>query len=205
MTDPVVPDSLVRQVDALEQLVRSMESSPQLTNASIRDGALTVKDDSLRQRVVMGKQADGSFGLAILNTSGQIVTAEALGFGPRGDRVGTQESTSSSSYTDLATVGPDVTVDIGPTGRMIVLVGAHLFPAGDNAEAHMAYEVSGATTRAASDALSVSHLGTFRKEMFMREETGLNEGSHTVRAKYRSGGLGGTSEWADRVLAVWPY
>jgi hypothetical protein len=43
-----------------------------------------------------------------------------------GSRILTSESTTSTAYIDLATVGPTVTVDIGPSGRAIVILGSYM-------------------------------------------------------------------------------
>lgn len=50
--------------------------------------------------------------------------ASALQLATQAAAVLTDESTTSTSYTDLATVGPEVVVTIGPTGRALVTVSA---------------------------------------------------------------------------------
>lgn len=203
MGQRITPESLLSQVNDLERRIRDLASFPQLTNATIRDGALRVRDDSLLERVILGKLADGSFGLSILDASGDSVLAETLGFGPRGDFTSTSQSRSSTSYGNLGTAGPDVSVDIGPTGRMIVVVGARVVP-GETGEGLMSYAVSGATTVAASDDNAIAVEFNPGQMSFASVQTGLNEGSHTVQAKYRS--EDGTSKsFSNRSLVVWPF
>ena len=101
-----------------------------------------------------------------------------------GDRVDTSETTTSASYTDLATVGPDVTLTTGTTVLVTVAFTGYSSAAFASV---MSFAVSGATTLAASDANAaycnsngVNHTAT--RTVLL---TGLTPGSNTFTAKYR--------------------
>jgi hypothetical protein len=68
--------------------------------------------------------------------------------------VGTLEACSSSSLGDLATVGPSVTVPIGPTGRAVVIAGAETVVSGNS--------VAGAYTATGTMAVWLSGSNVFQ-------------------------------------------
>lgn len=118
--------------------------------------------------------------------------------------VATAETTASTSFADLATPGPAVTVTTDTTA--LVVVSAFLFNGTSGFVSYMGYAVSGATTVAASDdralllhsqivfgqgRLSMAHL-----------QTGLTPGSNTFTSKYRVNG--GTGSWSNRSIIVIP-
>lgn len=197
-------EGVLDRLDDLERRLTAMERTRWLQHASVKDGAFKVFDDNENERARLGLLSDGSFGLEIFDAAGKSVLAETLGFGPGGDFIATQEGTSSSTYGDLATTGPDVDIDVGSSGRLIVLVGARIIP-GENATGHMSYAISGATTRSASDEKAYEVTFVPEQGVFARVETGLNAGSHTVTAKYRRSGPSDTVNWENRVLVVFPF
>jgi hypothetical protein len=117
------------------------------------------------------------------------------------DIVATSQSTASTSYTDLATVGPSVTVTTGPWA-LVSIYNANLHSTG-GASALMSYAVSGATTIAASDNMSIgtaTTVGSRAGATFLI--TTLTPGSNTFTCKYRVGS--GTGTFVDRRIAVFP-
>lgn len=128
---------------------------------------------------------------------------------PSQDFVTNPETTSSTSYTDLSTAGPSVTVTTGT--KALVLFGAAFrrTSASSSSSVRMSYEVSGATTRAADDNASLGAIGLwvdgnqYVKASSHSLETGLTPGSNTFTAKYRVSS--GTGTWDDRVLTVIPF
>ena len=115
--------------------------------------------------------------------------------------VGAVESTTSTSYTDLATVGPSVAVTIGAVGKALV----SLYTALSNATANfalMSWGTTGATTTFATDDWSIqtnttSDIRVGATVMF----SGGVAGSTTFNAKYRA--TGGTAAFnARRILAT---
>lgn len=118
--------------------------------------------------------------------------------------IATAQTTTSTTYTDLATVGPTVTLTTGT--KALIMFGADH---GNNTANHAAWTsvaVSGATTLAASDAwstllvvsgISVPFLTVSRVYLL----TGLTAGSNTFTVKYKSE-TGSTSSFVRRSLVV---
>jgi hypothetical protein len=117
------------------------------------------------------------------------------------------ESSSSSSLTDLTTVGPVISdVLIGASGKAEVSVSAYIAISAVTvapASAHMAFTIAGATVRAATipDSLSIDgalNNGLNATRSFLVE--GLTPGRHVFRAVYAV--TGGTAGFAGRTLKV---
>jgi hypothetical protein len=117
--------------------------------------------------------------------------------------VATSQATSSTSYTDLTTPGPAVTVTTGT--KALVIVSAYI-TGGYDSQARMSFEVSGATTTAVSDnwALGCYGTGAFSSGISVRASratsTTLTAGSNTFTAKYRTST--NASTFADREIFV---
>lgn len=115
--------------------------------------------------------------------------------------VATSQTTTSTSYTDLATVGPTVTVTTGPMA-LVGLYNANLNSSGTTASL-MSYEVTGASAQAPNDNIAVgvaTTTGTRAGALFL--VTGLTPGSNTFTCRYRVGG--GTGTYVDRRILVVP-
>lgn len=121
------------------------------------------------------------------------------------DLVETAQNRSSTSFGDLATVGPSVTLEA--EGRALVTVSARVQPNSNNV-AVMSFEVSGASSLApstlravgggaVSDAVDISASRTVLVE-------NLNPGSHTFTAKYASINAA-NAFWSNRVITVQPF
>ena len=99
----------------------------------------------------------------------------------------TSQSTTSTSYTDLATAGPAVTLTTSTS--VLVIVSAFINPAFSNNTGFMSYAISGATTTAASDDWAVA----FKKggsddvnaQSSYASVATVTAGSNTFTAKYR--------------------
>lgn len=112
------------------------------------------------------------------------------------------ESTTSTSYTDLTTLGPAVTVTIGSTGKALVGIYAAYSNASGNF-ALMSYAISGATTVAATDTYALQANATSDvRNGAVTVVSGLNPGSTTFTAKYRV--TAGTGAFNGRFLWVCP-
>lgn len=117
-----------------------------------------------------------------LPPSGSTITAATAS-------VGSAESTSSTTFTNLATSGPAVTVTVGPSGILLVGLDVRIDDNTIAGWAAMGFELSGGNTSAANDgdaievlanrASSPLHFGA----TYMR--TGLSAASTTITAKYR--------------------
>lgn len=120
---------------------------------------------------------------------------------------GTGETTASTVYTDLTTVGPTC----GPTTTGTVAIIAVTANAWNNtlgAYAHASIAVSGASTIATSDSRALSIRSStadtnagFRGS-YVDILTGLTNGSNTFKMQYRV--PSGTGRWDQRTLMVIP-
>lgn len=124
----------------------------------------------------------------------QVVERSVLeGYEPAG------QSTSSTSYVDLTTVGPIVTITTGT--EALVWVGGSESNSTTSGCA-MGFAVSGASTIAAADATSFGFqggAGQAGRGMWMGKVT-LTAGSNVFTAKYRV--TGGTGTFDSRRLGV---
>ena len=104
--------------------------------------------------------------------------------------VATQESTTSTSYTDLTTAGPAVTVTTGT--RALVTISASQRSTISGAQAYMNFGVSGATTRSPqTNENTNTSWGSVTGGMNESASvtilvTGLTAGSNTFTAKYQA-------------------
>lgn len=159
------------------------------------------------------------FNLYVRDNLSQTMPAKALNVGsvfavsaantiveriPSFDSVATSESTASTSYVDLATVGPSVTCTTGTFA--IICVGGRLGPNTTAAQSvKMSWAISGATTRAASDTWAAGPLGLGTSGAFYTSRwyyAGVTAGSNTFTAKYSVSG--GTGTFAARSIHVLP-
>lgn len=135
-----------------------------------------------------------------------VITANKLATGAAAATVATSQTTASTSYVDLGTVGPAVTVTIGANGLALATVYALTSNDTINSANIMSFAVSGATTVAAADnfafimrahtaAQSSAASATFLV-------TGLTAGSNTFTAKYDVNA--GTGTWLNRRISVIP-
>lgn len=122
---------------------------------------------------------------------------------PKSAGVLTEESTSSTSFTDLATAGPAVTLQTGTSA--IVSLSAEFQHGTAGAAMRMGVAVSGATTLAAStdNCLLLVNTNANYEIQYTRLLllTGLTAGSNTFTAKYNVGS--GSGSFFKRNLTVW--
>lgn len=131
------------------------------------------------------------------------VTGHAGLLNALGATVSTAETTSSLTYTNLATTGPSVTIVTGTTA--IVVFTANASWNGSGNQFFVAIAVSGATTIAAADADAYSLDEDFafatQTNAVSVKFTGLTPGSNTFTMKYRVDG-GGPWTFQNRVMWV---
>lgn len=114
--------------------------------------------------------------------------------------VATSQTSASTTYTDLATVGPSVTLTTGTS--VLVLVSAFM----DNnfATIYTDFAISGATTRSATDTTCLldvfSGAGAKRLRATVANLVTVTAGSNTFTMKYRV--AGSTGAWQDRTIGV---
>ena len=124
------------------------------------------------------------------------------------DTVSTAETLNTTAYSDLATVGPEVTFQKNSGQPVTIVFGALLSAATTNSYAIASVELSGATTYAASDnhCLQLDGVaGNNPQRLFscLRIAGGsLGNGATTVTMKYRSNA---SATFSNRFLAVLPF
>jgi len=124
--------------------------------------------------------------------------------------VATAESTTSTTFTDLATTTDQVTVTIGQSGVALVFMSASLTGSVAGNAPVMSFAVSGANTIAAAvganamlyQAAGAGYIGQFG---VMVPLAGLAAGSTTFKLKYTSAGAAGTSTFQYRRITVIPF
>lgn len=140
---------------------------------------LGTNDSSFNDGTGIGTGAIGSTKLNLTGSQAAVVL--------------TSQTTTSTSYTDLATAGPSVTVTVNASG--LVLVGSHLelYTSGAN-EARAAVTLSGANAVSADDdQMCVANgSGTVQAKGGVRLYTGLTAGSTTFKLQYRVSASTGT-------------
>jgi hypothetical protein len=114
--------------------------------------------------------------------------------------VATAQSTSSTSYTDLATAGPAVTLTTGT--QVLVFTNTEVSTAAGR-YVFADFAISGATTRAASDDTCVKagdDPGTTQSRQGVANLMTVTAGSNTFTMKYRTNA--GTSSFINRSIVV---
>lgn len=133
-------------------------------------------------------------------TTGMKWAAQTLAITSDTAAVIASQTTTSTSYTDLATSGPAVTVTVGSSGKALISLSAEHFNSVGDAT-FMDVTLSGANTRAASDstALFLRSTAAIRAaSSFML--SGLSAGSTTFTAKYKV--TSGTGTFLARNISV---
>lgn len=208
------PDTIGTMLHDLDRRLRALETSPRLTSASIKDGTLTVRDADDDVRLRIGRLPDGSYGMEQLNDDGDAaVNISTLAFGMRSQQVldAVTKDDSSPSFDDLAgSPGPEVEVEVGTAGRMLVLLNCSLSALAGQ-QALMGFDVDGPTDVAATDSRTIGIQAAFDDTAVLNLGghyliEGLDPGTYTVTAKYLVTGPGGTNTtFANRVLTVIPF
>lgn len=117
--------------------------------------------------------------------------------------IATSQTTASTTYTDLATVGPAVTLTTGT--KVVVCLTCDIGPVGAGTMGAAAFAISGATTLAATDdfscgRFSYSASGGRGVVSFVGVVT-VTAGSNTFTMKYKRG-TGNPSDFAFRNITV---
>jgi len=118
--------------------------------------------------------------------------------------VATSQSTTSTSYTNLATVGPVVTVTTGT--QAVALFSSGIDSDTANAAALASVQVSGASSVAANDNWALIRDGLANANILQMGDfhlfTGLTAGSNTFTMMYKAGS--NTATFVRRELLVIP-
>lgn len=116
----------------------------------------------------------------------------------------TEETTASTSYTDLASVGPSVTVTTSTSA--LVFLACQMENNTNGGRCAMSYAISGATSSASSDLRAYAHeagADDLLHATFVHHVADLTPGSNVFKAEYRV--TAGTGSFSRRRLIVMPF
>lgn len=120
--------------------------------------------------------------------------------------IGTEESTTSLTYTNLTTTGPTVTVNVGSSGKVLIFGVARIRNGTAEEGGWASVALSGGNTAAATDSRAVglraSVIDSAQRASFVEMMAGLTAGSTTFTMQYRA--TAGTAKFAHRELVVIP-
>jgi hypothetical protein len=123
---------------------------------------------------------------------------------PTVEYIGTYETTIGTSYGDLTTFGPSVYAETGT--KAIISFGCAAANDTAGLGSRMSYEISGATTLAASDTYSFYAESGNGSDGYQGTWTYINDsltsGGSLFTAKYRTTAGGGTSSFGHRLMTV---
>jgi hypothetical protein len=168
----------------------------------------------------MGELAAGGHGVEVISDLGELVKVDTLAFGTEANTISTIQPTLGTGYHNLATTGPVVTVELGNSGRMIVIVScgfngvsgtgppyASVGLMGFDITGPSGYSLTAADLRAWGGGTDSSGGGTpviqSGSKAFMITGIPAGAGSYTVTAKYKSDGAG--RQFYDRHVIVIPF
>ena len=166
---------------------------------------LEVFDPDRNLRVQLGElDTAGDYGLRVLDAAGQ---GQALL--PSYDAtVSTQESTTSTTYTDLATVGPEITVQVGSSGRVQVTASAFIQVPVQTSQAggFVGISIDGAAPSRDFVNLfnSIGVAGGYLAGSYSATTilTGLSQGSHTLKLQFRCYASATGANFAERFIVA---
>lgn len=125
-----------------------------------------------------------------------------IGYGVQSSTTAASETSTSATYADLTTTTDQVTVTVGSSGKVLVLLRVQAKNSG-NYYSYASIALSGANTVSATDSDAMMIYGTSWTTMGMPLLlTGLSEGVTTIKLKYRV--TGGTGTWINRLVTAIP-
>ena len=149
------------------------------------DGLLYSKDDAGTETLVSGGAG----------SSAEFVTGNT--------KVATAQTTTSTSFADLATAGPTVTVTVGASGKVALHLASRIANSSADTDCYVGVDISGASTVAATSLLIASAgAGKILRFGCTTIITGLSAGSTTFKMQYAV--AAGTGTFEARELTVAP-
>jgi hypothetical protein len=176
------------------------------TGLTVATGTVTVDTATIQARVT--GTCSGGQAIQSISSTGTVTCGGGAASGIAAGRLDTPETTTSTTYTDLATTGPTATVTIGASGAALVTVTGHIQPGASNQTAFMSFQVSGASSVAANDSQAlIRDFGSSGGTGYIQASatfyvTGLTGGANAFTAKYKT--TAGTATFADRNIIVHP-
>ena len=201
-TTPDDTDLVKDGAAAIRTLGSSIDTTTKALNPSTTLGDIEYRSSTANTNTRLGIGTTGQ----ILTVAGGVpswAAAPSSSPGSANNWLANAETTSSSSYTNLTT-SQSVTLTTGT--KVMVIVGAYMARSFDGGTTAMSYEISGATTAAASDdymaffAVDSQSGVVFKYQMSYVSFRTVTAGSNTFTAKFRS--QNGTTTFANRTIAV---
>lgn len=156
----------------------------------------SVRDNLLMTAPALATTAGSHFAATGANAIAQRTSAV--------NGINTLQTTSSATYTNLATTGPTLTMTTGPMA--LIMMSSRVSNSTVSANAWVSYAVTGASAISASDNYALSYdspvAGSTLYATYATIEAGLTAGSNTITMQYRASS--GTGTFANRRLAVFP-
>lgn len=117
--------------------------------------------------------------------------------------IDTQEGTTSTTFTDLASPGPAISITTEDV--ITVFFGGYIFNSTANVFSGMSIEITGFNTASDNWGLFWASGGINRQTQFMRayQFGGITSGTYPVTAKYRAGA--NTASFAHRFLLAYAH
>lgn len=122
---------------------------------------------------------------------------------PTSSAISGSQTTTSTTYADLGTVGPQVTVTTGVS--VLVWISSFAQNSTSGAQSNVSFDITGATSTAASDVESIRLQANSVNDFFRAgicSQMPVTPGSNTFTMKYRVSG--GTGTFANRSMTVLP-
>ena len=167
---------------AIRTLGSSVDTTTKALNPSTTLGDIEYRSSTANTNTRLGIGTTGQ----VLAVSGGVpawTTPASASPASESANVAASESTTSTSYTDLTTAGPAITITTGTKALIIVSARAQT---NTGATSYASYAVSGATTIAANDDDALE-AGTITNNISRASRlTTLTAGSNTFTMKYRT-------------------
>jgi hypothetical protein len=200
-------DSTSSTSTTLAATANAVKSAYDIGNAAIPKSTVTTNGDLIygTGSSTVTRRAIGSTG-QVLTVSGGVPTWSTPAAAVPTNAVATvdtRQSTTSGTYTALATAGPAVTLTTGTKALIIQSAQLENDPGANTNIGFIAVAVSGATTIAATDTKRLSFqisAANYSQASFAYIITGLTAGSNTFTMQYRS--QAGTPFFLHRTISV---
>ena len=225
------PADLLTKFRDLKTRISRLERSPQLTSSAVDFNGIDILDGAIRARdadgnivAQFGKQDDNSYGITVLESGEMVPPAALLNHYVYADSVFVQETYTSTSFGDLATLGPQLTVPVRSTGRLLVFLTSQMqwlsptyastVAGGGWVSLTMEGPANFMTTIVAADAIlpsfNITHAVTSGLIADANQVTvtgtaifdGLNPGDTIITVKYRNQIVGQDIDYGRRTLVV---
>ena len=159
----------------------------------------SILNTDLRDNLLETAPAKATTASRVIVASGNNAVAERA---VQNAREATSETTTATSYTDLATPGPSLSATTGTAALLIY--GARVSNSAAGGICHVGVDISGATTSSATDTRSFAFESSAANDVmhgtWVELRTGLTGGVNTFKLEYRV--TAGTGTFHYRSLSV---